>query len=365
MGPRSCSKGVSQNGDCGHRIGCSVILKSSDLARGAAPSGPDASSANPIGVLKPSPGETDLARRPRRRSPLGVAARHSAIQGSRSHIAVARGRKPPFLIAPLSLNKLDSDDLPKPDRRGSKTNVGYVEGSVWAKRHAGRQAEDAARAVYQYFLLAVWQDADQASRRGFGSRVTCRERSFQYIHSSPPIEGYTEHLAEPRGDHFDITARRDVEHALGVDGIWIKPSQIADVEDTVLIDHRRDHVTLRSRDVNDPRYLAGGRDLVELAVVRLHGIQIPADGYHAVPRSVRLEVAGDRIGWIGNWVRLLERAQVRDHRPAPVRIHADDPVGNAGHAVRAAGTGEDRVEGIANERDVGDAASKRSSNARW
>ena|SRR5215472_4144019 len=66
---------------------------------------------------------TDLARKPRRRSPSGAAVRYPAIQGSGSHIAVAREHKTSYLIAPPSLNNLDSDDLPKPDRRGPKTNV--------------------------------------------------------------------------------------------------------------------------------------------------------------------------------------------------------------------------------------------------
>src|SRR5262249_42723863 len=115
---------------------------------------------------------------------------------------------------------------------------------------------------------------------------------------------------------------------------------------------------LRSRDINYPRYLAGGRDLVELAVVRLDGIQIPADGDHAVPGSVRLEVARDRIGWMGDRVRLLEGAQVRDHCPAAVGVYPDNPVGNTRHTVRATGAGEDRVERIADERDISDAAGK-------
>src|SRR5262249_61653570 len=101
---------------------------------------------------------------------------------------------------------------------------------------------------------------------------------------------------------------------------------------------------LRSRDINYPRYLAGGRDLVELAVVRLDGIQIPADGDHAVPGSVRLEVARDRIGWMGDRVRLLEGAQVRGHCPAAVGAYPDTPLGNDRHNVGATCGGEDSVD---------------------
>src|SRR5262252_8169489 len=257
-----------------------------------------------------------------------MRGRHRRLANLAAASSSAAARHPPTSGSAPSPNQLDSDHLAKPDRRSPKADVGYVEGPIGTKRHPGWYVENAARAVDQYFLVATWQDADQTSRCGFGAGVARRVRGFQHIHTSAPVEGNTEHLAEPRGNHFDIAARGDLVNALGVEAVGIKPAQIADIEDTVLSDHFRHHVPLRSRDVNYPRYRAGGRDLVQLAVVRLDGIQIPADSDHAVPRSVRLEVAGDRVGWIGDRVRLLERAQVRDHRPAAVRIYADDPVGN-------------------------------------
>jgi polyisoprenoid-binding protein YceI len=48
-------------------------------------------------------------------------------------------------------------------------------------------------------------------------------------------------------------------------------------------------VSLRSRDVNHPRYLARGRDLVELAVVRFDGIQIPVDFSNPTARFDKIE----------------------------------------------------------------------------
>ena len=71
----------------------------------------------------------------------------------------------------------------------------------------------------------------------------------------------------------------------------------------------RDHVPLARRDVDHPADPAGLRDPVELAVVGVHWVQGPADGDHAVPGPVGLEVR-EPAGIV------QARRKDRDNRPA-------------------------------------------------
>src|SRR6185437_11342849 len=114
----------------------------------------------------------------------------------------------------------------------------------------------------------------------------------------------------------------------------------------------RHNMSFGGRDIDHAADSAPGGDAVELAVVGFDGIQVVADGDHAVPCAIGFEVG--RVG-IRYGVGLLEGAEVRDLRPAMVGIYTDYTVRDAGDAMRTAGAGQDTIEGIADEGDVGDA----------
>ena len=125
---------------------------------------------------------------------------------------------------------------------------------------------------------------------------------------------------------------------------------------------RGDDVALAGRDVDEPADLAALRgDHGDLSVVGLDGVERARGFDHAVPGAVRLEVVRLRIR---DRVGLLERAQVGDHSQRPVAVDPDDAVRKVPDAVRAARSGEDRVERVADERDVGDAADETSLSRR-
>ena len=97
----------------------------------------------------------------------------------------------------------------------------------------------------------------------------------------------------------------------------------------------------------------------------LDGVEVVAYSNHAVPSAVRLEVAVDRIRGMSNRVRLLGRAQIGDHRRASIVIHSNDAVRDVRHTVRATGTGKYRVQRVAYERHVGNAAREPARLTRW
>src|SRR6202030_1512095 len=118
-----------------------------------------------------------------------------------------------------------------------------------------------------------------------------------YIETVAPIKSQAEHLAQSGCHHRDVTARRYPKDALSVELIRIEPPQIANVEDPVMGKHCRNDVPLRCGDVDHSCDHSAGRDFVEFTVVRFHRIEVPSNRDHAVPGSVRLEVAVDRIRW--------------------------------------------------------------------
>ena len=56
---------------------------------------------------------------------------------------------------------------------------------------------------------------------------------------------------------------------------------------------------------------------------------------------------------MGHGVCLLEGAEVGDLGPAVVGVDANHAIGDIGYAVRAAGAGQDTIEGIADKGDIG------------
>jgi len=103
-----------------------------------------------------------------------------------------------------------------------------------------------------------------------------------------------------------------MEDALGVELVRIELTQVADIEDTVVGNGRRDHVTLRSRDIDHSLDLAIRSDLVHLAMIRLDGVEVTPQRDHAVPCAVRFKVTRDGIRRVRHRMRLLIRAKISD-----------------------------------------------------
>ena len=82
-----------------------------------------------------------------------------------------------------------------------------------------------------------------------------------------------------------------------------------------------------------------------------------ADRDHAVPGAIGFEVV--RFGVLHR-VRLLVFAEVGDESRNAARLDAHDCIVAAVHAMRTAGAGENRIQRIADERDVGHAADERA-----
>jgi hypothetical protein len=105
------------------------------------------------------------------------------------------------------------------------------------------------------------------------------------------------------------------------------------------------------RDVKDPPDPAAARaDLVDLAVVGLQHVQLPAGREHAVEGPVGLEVV---VGGRGRRVVGQEAAEVGDHRPAAVAVEPPDPRRGVLEAAGAATAGDQREDGAAADHDVG------------
>jgi hypothetical protein len=148
-----------------------------------------------------------------------------------------------------------------------------------------------------------------------------------------PVENQAEHLAQAGGYNLDLTAWSDLEDALGVELVRVELAQVADIEDTVVGNHRWNHVALGGRNIFHARDITIRRDLVHLTMIGLDGVEVTAHSDHAVPGAVGLEVSRDRIRRVCHRVRLLIRTQIGDHRPTAVGIYPYDLVWNARHAV--------------------------------
>jgi len=112
-------------------------------------------------------------------------------------------------------------------------------------------------------------------------------------------------------------------------------------------------VALAGGNVDDTVNIAVGGDGIEFAVIGLDGVEQTANGNHAVPRSVGLEITRVRIQ---DGMGLLEMAEIGDFLPRAIGFDAKDAVAGAGEAVRATSAGEERVELSTEESDIGNAA---------
>src|SRR6185312_2680284 len=97
--------------------------------------------------------------------------------------------------------------------------------------------------------MAVWGDADQASGRLLGTRVGRRVRGLEDVNAIAPIDCYAEHLAQARCHDPDVSAPCNPVHALRIERSGSELTQIAHVENTAVRHHRRDDMSLRSRNI--------------------------------------------------------------------------------------------------------------------
>src|SRR6185437_1935742 len=193
-------------------------------------------------------------------------------------------------------------------------------------------------------------DADDIAGARCGEGVA--RGIFQDIETAQLVEEHPDDIAEARGIDADVTGGCDTVDA-GAAGDDGKEIEVAHIESAVVPGNGcRHNMSFGGRDIDHAADSAPGGDAVELAVVGFDGIQVVADGDHAVPGAIGFEVG--RVG-IRYGVGLLEGAEVRDLRPAMVGIYTDYTVRDAGDAMRTAGAGQDTIEGIADEGDVGDA----------
>ena len=112
-------------------------------------------------------------------------------------------------------------------------------------------------------------------------------------------------------------------------------------------------VALDTRDIQDPADSSAGRDGIKFPVIRLDRVENPIDRDHAVPRAIGFEVVG--LG-IGDRVGLLERRQIGHHGRGAIPVHPKHPVVRADKAMGAARPGQNRVQRVAHEGHVGNAA---------
>jgi hypothetical protein len=84
--------------------------------------------------------------------------------------------------------------------------------------------------------------------------------------------------------------------------------------------------------------------------------------YH-VPSGSKSPVIG--IGGVGHRMSPLKSPKIGNNGRSVIRVYADDRVGNAGHAVRTSSTRVNGVQGVSNERDVGNSTGKTAGLAGW
>ena len=85
---------------------------------------------------------------------------------------------------------------------------------------------------------------EQGSSGVLSIRTCCRPLGSIRIQTNAPVKSQAQHLAQAGRHDLEVTARSDMEHALGVELIRIELAQVADIEDTVVGNHRRYHMTL-------------------------------------------------------------------------------------------------------------------------
>src|SRR5260221_7403070 len=93
--------------------------------------------------------------------------------------------------------------------------------------------------------------------------------------------------------------------------IWERPGQdgkqvqISDIEIAVVGDRRGHHMPLASRNINDAANGSERADFVQLAVIRLHRVEISTLFNEAEPGAIRFEIV--RLG-VRHGIRLLKSA---------------------------------------------------------
>src|SRR6266542_1689826 len=162
-----------------------------------------------------------------------------------------------------------------------------------------------------------------SERRG----VTGRCARLQYLHSISSIENNAQNSSESFGENAYLTTWCDLIDLgrAGNNGECIKVSYI---EVAAIGDCRRHDLALAGRNVNDTGYVTVRRDPIQLAVVWSKGVEITADGYHAVPGFIGFKIV--RLG-IGDRKSHHERAQVSNQFRGAVCINTEHAIWHLRH----------------------------------
>ena len=155
---------------------------------------------------------------------------------------------------------------PQPDRWRTEPDVRNVQIAIRSERHRRRKKQSAG-----YFLRAFVGHAKHFA--GEWSRKQIVGGVLQHVHVAIMIESYTEHCCKSLSDRFQLSTRRNLQDFRPAFLDW-KSIQVSHVKGPVICHSRRHDVSLRCRNVCYPSDLAGRRNPVELAVVRLDRVQI-------------------------------------------------------------------------------------------
>src|SRR5262249_12824619 len=226
----------------------------------------------------------------------------------------------------LTVRQRDLHDLSSTGRK-TETEIRYIEIAVGSEGHSRWKAE----AGRDYLPVPAVIQADDSARVGdewsrgkeAGKRLQSEQRSV--------VESDPGHRRQPAGHQLDVPTGSDLMDAGVPVGTRIEDVQVTQVEVTV-VGHRGWHdMTEVRRDVDQPTNRTGGwLDHVDLAMVWLDRVELPADRRHAIPGAVRLEVGRLRVC---DRVRWEEGAQVCDVSGAAVGVDPQDAVMGPGEPV--------------------------------
>src|SRR5581483_9676409 len=164
----------------------------------------------------------------------------------------------------------------------AEAEVRDVDGTVRAERHRRREGETRGDRLRR----AARVEADDHAGTELTRPGTARRRHrLEHVEAALVVEGEAEHGRQVARQHVQLPRRRQREDLLAP-GDDREDAEVAEVElPAEGRDRRRDDVPLRRGDVDEAGDSpGGGRDAVDLAVVRLDDVEVAGDLY-VVERS--------------------------------------------------------------------------------